>query len=265
MDSDVHKMRRYMLHHRIATYAIVLFLMLMTFILISISRQIQNEQALLDSEASHRPSHVVNQGTCPANGMPHRLTYNGASSCYFGQYRSVSVRCTDGARAQIINSSTIGSFSVCSDKSVLEAAAKARCGCTGGGQGGSGNPTVPTVGAGTPGQPTPTAILTQGPLPTTPPLIQISGTPGSFCKKGLNSFAVGIDCETDPLDPPAYRSASYACHGGKKGVVASAGGQCMDIMSLYTQAVAACKNESLCKSTTPSLVRKPTVVPTFAP
>lgn len=170
-----------MLHHRIATYAIVLFLMLMTFILISISRQIQNEQALvLDSQAASARPNALAQGTCPANGIPFRMTYNGASSCYFGQYRSVSVRCTDGARAQIINSSTTGSFSVCADKTALEAAAKARCGCTGGGQGGPGNP-APTGGTGTtPGQPAPT-FPSGGvdPLPSSGPTTSVIKVPSA--------------------------------------------------------------------------------------
>ncbi|MGB4965869.1 MAG: hypothetical protein WBO77_02050 [Microgenomates group bacterium] len=254
MDSDLHKMRRYMLHHRIATYAIVLFLMLMTFILISISRQIQNEQALvLDSQAASARPNGLAQGACPANGIPFRMTYNGASSCYFGQYRSVSVRCTDGARAQIINSSTTGSFSVCADKTALEAAAKARCGCTGGGQGGPGNP-APTGGTGTtPGQPAPT-FPSGGvdPLPTDVPPIA-TPTPNSagwvpggeltLCPRGVKMVLVQSECGA--TNPATFASASYECVHLLKGTI-SGKGTCRTMTYFQAQAESLCKNPPKC-------------------
>ncbi len=272
-----------MLHHRIATYAIVLFLMLMTFILISISRQIQNEQALvLDSQAASARPNGLAQGTCPANGIPFRMTYNGASSCYFGQYRSVSVRCTDGARAQIINSSTTGSFSVCADKTALEAAAKARCGCTGGGQGGPGNP-APTGGTGTtPGQPAPTfpsggvdPLPSSGPttsvikVPSATPAINIiTGAPGELvpavpmCPRGVKMVSGQSECGTNT--PATFASASYACVYRYKGTI-SGKGTCRTMTYFQAQAELLCKNDARCASLPYPTYKAPTSIPTGPP
>ncbi len=259
MDYDLLRMRRYMLHHRIITYAIILFLILITFILMSISKQIQNEQALIfDSQAANVASANAVKGTCPANGIPARMTYNGASSCYFGQYRSISVRCTDGARAQVIHASTIGAFSVCADKSALEAAAKARCGCTGAGQTPTG---VPTGGAGFPGL---TPIVTNPPLSsptvTTAPKLIIS-VPAQ-CPRGLKAFAVGSPCAGQQ---DTYKNATYTCNNGKSGsLFIAAGTACQDTAYFLAQATRACKNGPNCAPIgilTPTQVPSPTTNP----
>lgn len=188
------------------------------------------------------------------------MTYNGATSCYFGQYRSVSVRCTEGARAQIINSSTLGSYSVCADKTVLEAAAKARCGCVPSGG------TAPTVGAGTPGQPVPTFPSGgTNPSPTTPvPSVtanpKLIGTLPAQCPRGLKTFTVGVECANQQ---DVYNNATYICNSGKKGSLFVASGiACKDASYFLAQAIVTCKNAASCPRTTSTT---PTSVPTSAP
>lgn len=265
MDSELVKMKRYLLHHRIVTYAIILFLILITFILISISQQIENEQALiLDSQAAIVQPQGRATSVCPANGLPFRMTYNGASSCYFGQYRSVSVRCTEGARAQIINASALGSFSVCADKTVLEAGAKARCGCTG-----SGVPSVmPSVGAGTPSpttypaNPLPSGVQVPSATPF-PGVTNIKSGPSLApkCPRGLKTFTVGVECANQQ---DVYNNATYICNDGKKGSLFVSGTACKDASYFLAQATAVCKNAASCPrpiSITPTSAPFPTTNP----
>lgn len=260
MDYDLLKMRRYMLHHRIITYAIILFLILITFILMSISRQIQNEQALiLDSQAANTTNFTADKGTCPANGIPARMTYNGATSCYFGQYRSISVRCTDGARAQVIHASTIGSFSVCADKSALEAAAKARCGCTGGVP----TPSItPKVGGGGFPVTTPAVVTPTFSVPRVTEVLLPTGFISLKCPRGLKTFTVGTECVNQQ---DMYKSATYVCNNGKKGSLSiRAGTACQNTAYFLTQATLACKNEPNCPFAivaTPTSTLSPTTVP----
>lgn len=241
-----------MLHHRIATYAIILFLVLVTFILISISKQVENEQALiLDSQASNRTQSQTNsrQRSCPANGMPARITYDGeesrgSSSCYFGQFRYASVRCNEGDRPLIIYATSIGNGSRCADKADFIAKAKERCGCN------IPTPTptsyvfttrTPISGYPDPGQGTP-AVL---PSPTRGPNVRISPT----CKTGMISHELKNIC-----DDGNYRSITFTCLDG---FTKTLSGICKDPEKLYTDADQICKSKPLCS--------RPTVTPAFPP
>ncbi len=263
MDSELFKMKRYLLHHRIVTYAIILFLILITFILISISQQIENEQALiLDSQAASVRPQGRTASVCPANGIPFRMTYNGASSCYFGQYRSVSVRCTEGARAQIINASTLGSFSVCADKTVLEAGAKARCGCIPGGQNVPTVSVVPTSGVNPtlPGggiNPFPTDVP---PTPTPTPN-SVGGIPGelTLCPRGVKMVAGLSECGA--TNPGTFASASYECVYILKGTI-SGKGTCRTMAYFQAQAESFCRNAPKCQSSTYPTFKPPAPSPT---
>ena len=238
-------MRRYMLHHRIVTYAMVLFLVLLTFILISVSRQVQDEQAMLLDSQARATTLSQAQRTCIL-GQPARLTYNGINSCYFGQYQSVSVRCNAGDQAKIIDASALGQRNnSCASQNVLQNAAYAYCGC-------------PIPGAAVPPTAVPTRILQTIPIVANP-------MPGlSRCKKGINSFLTGDLC---PSDDNLYLNASYVCHGGKKGTLGNKV-DCYDSAQLISFARTTCAKESSCKFkllTTPTVPVKSKLTPTDIP
>ncbi len=246
MDADLAKMRRYMLHHRIATYALVLFLVLITFILISISKQVEEEQAmLLDSQASGRTQSQTNgrRGSCPASGMPARITYDGpesrgSSSCYFGQFRYAVVRCSEGEAPQFVYATSVGTGSRCADKADLIQGAKDRCGCN--------TPTAVPTRISFP-TPAPSGrVMNPSAGPSLPPLSPTRVPPPRVISLTCNTGVISHTISRGSCDD-GYGRIAYTCLNGVKGVFNDDHLNCDPTGErLYNEAVKICKDQPYC-------------------
>jgi len=79
--------------------------------------------------------------------------------------------------------------------------------------------------------------------------IPMTGVPTTYCKTGLNLFAVGKQCLRNDSDVPTFTSATYECHDGTKGTVSVS--TCVASRKLSDMAKKKCEGHSSCVKPTP--------------